>query len=398
MKKTILILTLILLVTGCTRIIVPPEDFTQENQQLANMLPDEEGYEWIYNGFAEYGHTITLDSITGDDEYKEYLITGTVHDASGGEAQGDYSIEMKYEIEKGELRQYIDAERTMDPSYQGIILLKSPLTIENSWEQTLMLNGEETTFNCHIAEERDTQEGIEYIVMYEDMNSDYYEIRKFKEGKGLVSFEKLYQTEESDFPISYHLFNPEEATQETIMDQEVSAIMPQEIGFEWNYSGFAEYGHNMALVDISSKDGVKTYTVEGEVFDASGGEVEGDFSVYIEYYISNGELRQSITGEQLLQPQYQDFILIKYPFNIGTSWTQNVSDLEGNEYEFECEIEDLSVEDDKWVFHVLYQDVNSEYYETREFTYGKGVIAYQKIVDLGGEMTEIGYRLNNPTN
>jgi len=284
----------------------------------------------------------------------------------------------------------------MDPSYQGIILLKSPLTIENSWEQTLMLDGEETTFNCHISEERDTEEGIEYIVMYEDVNSDYYEIRKFRQGKGLISFEKLYQDDESDFPISYHLFDPENSSQETIMDEEVSALMPEEVGFEWNYSGFAEYGHTMSLVDISSKDGVKTYRVEGEVFDASGGEAEGDFNVDIEYYISNGELRQSITGPQLLQPQYQDFILIKYPFNIGTNWTQTVTDLDGNQYEFDCEIDDLSVENDKWVFHVIYQDVNSEYYEKREFAYNKGVIAYQKLIELGDEMTEIGYRLNNP--
>jgi len=396
MKKVIIILTLIFLITGCTRIIVPPEDFSEDNQQLASLLPEQEGYEWIYNGFAEYGHTLTLDSISGDDEYKEYIISGTVHDASGGEAEGDYSIEMKYEIEKGELRQYIDAERMMDPSYQGIILLKSPLTIENSWEQTLMLDGEETTFNCHISEERDTEEGIEYIVMYEDVNSDYYEIRKFRQGKGLISFEKLYQDDESDFPISYHLFDPENSSQETIMDEEVSALMPEEVGFEWNYSGFAEYGHTMSLVDISSKDGVKTYRVEGEVFDASGGEAEGDFNVDIEYYISNGELRQSITGPQLLQPQYQDFILIKYPFNIGTNWTQTVTDLDGNQYEFDCEIDDLSVENDKWVFHVIYQDVNSEYYEKREFAYNKGVIAYQKLIELGDEMTEIGYRLNNP--
>ncbi len=398
MKKIIIVLSLLFLISGCTRIIVPPEDFTEENQQLANMLPSEVGFEWIYNGFAEYGHTMTLDSITGDDEYREYIISGTVYDASGGEAEGDYSLEIKYEIEKGELRQHIDAERMMDPSYQGIVLLKSPLTVENSWEQTLELDGEETTFNCHISEEKETDQGKEYTVMYEDVNSDYYEVRKFREDYGLVSFEKLYQDGEEDFAISYQLFEPSEDNQQTVMNQEVSSLLPDEIGFQWVYSGFVEYGHTMELKSINTEDDVKTYTIEGEVIDASGGEAPGDYNLSIEYYISNGELRQSVTGEELMEPQYQDMILIKYPFNIGTSWQQTVVDLEGNEYEFDCQIDDLSVEDDKWVYHVLYQDVNSEYYEIRKFMHNKGVIAYTKLIELGEEMTEIGYRLNNLPN
>ncbi|MFP4456907.1 MAG: hypothetical protein ACLFPS_04540 [Clostridia bacterium] len=398
MKKLVTIIALLLLISGCTEVIVPSEDFSEENQQLAEMLPNEEGFEWIYNGFAEYGHTMTLDSISGDDEYKEYIIGGTVYDASGGEAEGDYSLEVKYEIEKGELRQYTDAERMMDPSYQGLILLKSPLTIENSWEQTVELDGEEITLDCHIAEERETDQGIEYIVMYEDIESDYYEIRKFREGYGLVSFEKLYQDGEEDFEISYHLYESSQDSQQTIINQEVSSMLPNEEGFEWIYSGFAEYGHTMELTDINFEDDTKIYTIQGEVFDASGGEATGDFSVSIEYYIRNGELRQSVTGERLMEPQYQDMILIKYPFNIGTSWQQTVVDLEGNEYEFECQIDDLSVEDDKWVYHVIYEDVNSDYYEIREFMHDKGVVAYTKLIELGDEMTEVGYRLNNPSN
>lgn len=205
MKKMIIIMSILLSISGCTNGVVPAEDFTEENQILADILPAEEGFEWGYDGFAEYGHTMTLDSINSDDEYKEYLITGMVEDPSSGEAEGDYSLEIKYEIENGELKQYIKSERMMDPSYQGIILLKAPLILEDSWQQVLIIDDHEITLNCYIAEENDTDQGKVYIVRYEDTNSEYYEIRTFKEGYGQINFAKLYQSEEMDFEISYFL-------------------------------------------------------------------------------------------------------------------------------------------------------------------------------------------------
>lgn len=37
MKKLVTIIALLLLISGCTKVIVPPEDFSEENQQLAEI-------------------------------------------------------------------------------------------------------------------------------------------------------------------------------------------------------------------------------------------------------------------------------------------------------------------------------------------------------------------------
>ena len=61
------------------------------SQQLVEIFPQEIGYEWFYSGFAEYGHRMRLDNISGSTESSEvlvYEISGEVDDPSGGEAPG----------------------------------------------------------------------------------------------------------------------------------------------------------------------------------------------------------------------------------------------------------------------------------------------------------------------
>jgi hypothetical protein len=396
MKKLIIGISLVLILTivGCTEIIVPPEDFTDENIQLATVMPDEENFLWTYSGFAEYGHTMTLDTISGDSEYKAYTITGEFLDMSDGESQMDPSISMQYIIENGKLIQFVTGEMIMDPSYQGIILLQTPLELETSWEQTVADNdGNEITLVSEIVEINIIDGKETYTVMYEDAGSNYYEIRKFRQGSGLIAFEKLYQSAEGDFDIAYTLYEEGSGQLNTIMNQAIAEIMPSSSGYEWIYSGFVEYGHQMTLTEVIQDNNLITYSVVGEVYDPSDGEATGDYSIDIEYYISNGELRQSINAERLMEPEYQDMILIKYPLNIGTSWQQTVSDLSGNQYTYDSEIYDLTVEDNQWVYHVKYQDTQSDYYELREFQAGKGMISFSKLYEFDEGSEEIGYWL-----
>jgi hypothetical protein len=45
-----------------------------------------------------------------------------------------------------------------------------------------------------------------YTVLYQDMNSDYYEKREIKTGVGIIRAETLWMTEEGNFPLEYYLF------------------------------------------------------------------------------------------------------------------------------------------------------------------------------------------------
>ncbi len=394
MKKLAILLVLVLVVSGCTQIIVPPESFTEDNIQLATIMPSEEGFVWNYHGFAEYGHTMSLDTISGDDDYRAFSINGEFLDMSDGESSMDPSITMQYVIEHGQMTQFINGEMIMDPAYQGLIVLQTPLELGTNWEQTVSdATGNEVTLSSEITE-IDIVDNVEvYTVLYEDVNSDYYEVRKFRQGSGLIYFEKLYYTEEDSFSITYTLYENNSGNIEVIMNQELATLMPENEGFEWIYSGFVEYGHQMSLLGIIDDNSLITYIIEGEVYDPSVGEATGDYSVNIEYYISNGELRQSINAERLMESEYQDLILIRYPLEIGNSWEQTLYDLNNNQYVFESEIYDITTENNQEIYHVRYEDVNSDYYELREFQLSKGMVAFSMLYEFDNDSVEVGYRL-----
>ncbi|MDW7662184.1 MAG: stalk domain-containing protein [Bacillota bacterium] len=80
-------------------------DVTYEKIPLSALLPSELGYSWIYNGFAEYGHTMTLNNIEDDPTQRIYTITGEVDDMSGGESLSDHSISIHYILSGNELIQ-----------------------------------------------------------------------------------------------------------------------------------------------------------------------------------------------------------------------------------------------------------------------------------------------------
>ncbi|MDQ2087532.1 hypothetical protein RBH29_13955 [Herbivorax sp. ANBcel31] len=175
---------------------------------FAKLLPEKSGYEWRYSGFAEYGHYMEIDEIVRDNGVIKYLITGEVLDMSDGEAGYDsdhYNIDLVYTIENGALIQTKSENMMMDSDFDELELIRAPLTKGNKWGQGVVdESGEYRYLNCEITDINEVEGSKVYTVEYRE-DSGYYEIRMIEEGIGVVSFTKLWQTDDGDFEIGYSL-------------------------------------------------------------------------------------------------------------------------------------------------------------------------------------------------
>lgn len=183
--------------------------YRDKNIKLAALLPEKEGFTWIYNGFAEYGHKMTLKSIDKKDSNYTYNIDGLVEDISGGEAAKtkDFSLNITYTIEKGSLIQTKRETAMLDSPFDRIELIRTPLLEGTQWEQEVKnRDNKAVTLVCTISEVNNTGGKNIYKVDYKDKNSDYFERREFKEGVGLVLFEKLLVLQDQSFPAGYYLY------------------------------------------------------------------------------------------------------------------------------------------------------------------------------------------------
>jgi hypothetical protein len=186
-------------------------DLTYQKEALSKLLPPSAGYKWIYNGFAEYGHQMTLNSVTDETSKRTYNITGTVEDPSGGESTADLRINMQYIIEKTSMIQQKSEQVMMDSKFNRMTLIKTPLAAGTYWtEKVTDKAGLSKDIAASITKVTALATGVkEYTVHYKDINSPYYEERVIREGVGVVSFEKLLELGSESFTAGYFLYEPE---------------------------------------------------------------------------------------------------------------------------------------------------------------------------------------------
>ncbi len=174
--------------------------------ELKALLPEKEGYKWVYNGFAEYGHTLVLDEIKEEEGKAVYSANGEVDDMSGGESDRDFSLSVTYAVTPQTITQEKTGEMMLD-IFDQMVLIQAPLEQGNTWTQTVKSeDGTETTLECTIEDIEEDDGDKVYTVVYQDKNSPYYEKRVIREGVGVVNFIRLYITDEENFEISYFLY------------------------------------------------------------------------------------------------------------------------------------------------------------------------------------------------
>lgn len=234
-RLTVLALVAVMVVATACFLIKPAEDGPkgQDNgqqapapggeedrvsQQLVEIFPQEIGYEWIYSGFAEYGHRMRLDNISGSTENPEvlvYEISGEVYDPSGGEAPGDFGLEMEYVITKDTVTERIIKGEKLIHVFRELELLKLPLQAGTKWQQKVETSGGEQVLTAEIlSAEAEKEEGpviykVRYTVPMEGMpDGIYVEERAFAEGTGVIHYARTLG-EEYDFMFEYYIFQPE---------------------------------------------------------------------------------------------------------------------------------------------------------------------------------------------
>lgn len=187
------------------------EDPSYQKEALSQLLPSVPGYQWIYNGFAEYDHTMTLNAITDETDRRTYQISGMVGDPSGGESTADRSITLKYLIEKTSLIQEKQEQVMMDSKFNRLTLIKTPLEEGNYWiDRVTDKSGKTMELSAQIMKTEILPSGAkQYTVRYDDNSSAYYEERVIREGIGVVSFEKLFEIGEEPFSAGYYLYGQE---------------------------------------------------------------------------------------------------------------------------------------------------------------------------------------------
>jgi hypothetical protein len=173
------------------------------NKDLQKIFPKEIGVIAKYMGVAEYGHNITLKDIKKEKNQIVFLYEGYMNDA----ISEDYEkrrFGIKYIITDNHVQEIInnkdeykqvDGEDRLNSIIPNQIILKTPLEVDNSWQQIFEYKGEMYEANTKLVDIKVLSDGrkqyttktiVENIPGF--FQKTYVEERIYEEGKGLVGF------------------------------------------------------------------------------------------------------------------------------------------------------------------------------------------------------------------
>lgn len=311
------------------------------NQQMTKLLPYRENFQWLYQGFAEYGHKMQLKYIEKTPSEIRYSVDGEVADMSGGEAKGNFKLKITYIISNGTITQYKTEEKMLDSKFDNIQLAKGPLVKNTAWvQQTFDRKGKAYTLDCKITDIVSEKGQNIYTVYYKDKKSAYYEKRKIKEGIGVIWFEKLFETGEGSFPVTYSL----NLTGTGYLDKiSMNSYLPP-LGKTLRYFGLAEYAHTGTMKMISSSSESAVYQFNGSYADGSG--IPGTFKVQYLFDYLRGTVTEKVIENtrqkvKLVNSKMQNPIILKFPIQTGNTWYSNIT-INGKQNQMEAKIVDIS--------------------------------------------------------
>lgn len=203
-------ITIALLFSGCgTGNEISKTDFLDDtkvySKDLDKLFPDKMAF-WKYTGTAEYMHVMEILSVIETKGQKIYQITGEVADVSEGESKEDYTFSLTYTISDESISQSHSGFMFMDKAYDKITLIQAPLEKGHSWRETTKNEkGEQVTITGTIESIEKISQPI-YTVKYLVEPKGGIEIRKIKEGTGVVSYEKQMIFDNEKFPVGYKLY------------------------------------------------------------------------------------------------------------------------------------------------------------------------------------------------
>ncbi len=172
-------------------------------------------------------------------------------------------------------------------------------------------------------------------------------------------------------------------------DLALEDLLPEEEGFIWRYWGFAEYGHWMHLDEIEETGDGTVYRVSGMVEDMSAGEATGDFSISLEYTVSDSVLSVVQRSPMAMDNDFMEMELLRLPISEGNRWSQTAVDMHGAEVRLVCGVEEVG----ERTVTVRYSMPDSPFYQLRVFEEGMGVVTFEKLYISPDGNFEVGYTL-----
>ena len=198
---------LISLMTGCTLFRtapplrqVPPK--SRPPLVLLSFFPQKPKTEWIYQGFAEYGHRMALNSVvrSRDGSRIVHHISGRVEDMSGGESTRNFHFKLRYTFTRNAVYEtLVSADTPFPHRIQNLKLLTLPLRKGVKWTQKVTMGGKKSTLRAEVMDYGARPDlgskivKVRYRVPMAGMpNGIYEEIREFAWRKGVYRFEKTF--------------------------------------------------------------------------------------------------------------------------------------------------------------------------------------------------------------
>lgn len=215
----VLMMFAVLVAGGCAKKEDKPAVIVEYSDTLADIFPEMPA-SWIYNGTAEYSHVMSLSEVYDTKGQKIYRVFGEVEDMSDGEVDADFRFDLSYIVSGDNLEQIREGQMLMDSEYERLTLLKLPLEIQATWtEDVVDSDGRKVRVQSTIENIEDDEDGKTiYTVKYDQVGSDYYELRKFKEQTGLIYFEKIMFYDGDAFELQYSLYKLD--TEKTLVAKE----------------------------------------------------------------------------------------------------------------------------------------------------------------------------------
>lgn len=210
-KKLIILSALFLVLTFITACGGKEEEATvvvtgSYDKALSELFPQEEGWYWEYTGSADYAHHMHLDKVYEAGSQKVLTVSGEVNNVSSGDSHSDYSLEVTYAIEGDRIVQTKLSDAMMDSEYDKITLIMNPLTIGTRWKESVVdSQGKKVDIQSEIIDVEEHPDGKIYKIIYKEEKSDYSEVRKIQEKRGVIDFVKTMKYADQSMEIRYSL-------------------------------------------------------------------------------------------------------------------------------------------------------------------------------------------------
>ncbi len=193
---------------------IPPAIDLQDLQtesEIRKLYPANEGYEWIYNGLAEYGHTMKLDKITETENGLQYRIKGTFQSASGFPPTEEDRFTIDYILTDSSIREVVVKPGRLPHKITEFDLIRAPLKKGTKWSEEVLIEGKKALLSSEIIDEgTDERSSKYYTIRFKAPlegfpNNTYVETRTLKEGIGIKYFENTFNKE---ILFNYGVFEP----------------------------------------------------------------------------------------------------------------------------------------------------------------------------------------------